>query len=177
MAKFYLLLLFCCSTLCVFSQRRQKFRGYITFQYTKTLEDLTRGNNPWGMGTGFQLYWHLTGIFQPVADVTGDLYLEDDKVLRGAGVSGERLPTVRAISKVLIGPSLNIGRYINASVVAGPSFTGGDAYFTVKPSLQIFLNKRQSVFVKASHIHVDNRGLVTTGDFISYSLGLGFKVF
>lgn len=176
MIKIWFLFLLSCFYLCAISQPNKPLQGYVALQYTRTLEDITKGNNPWGIGGGFQLHWRPTKFIQAVGEVSGDLYLEDDKVGR-SGPGGQLLPEVGSISKLLIGPALRISPCVNAAVTCGPSFTGGRAYFTLKPALHLFLNKRQSAFAKAAYIHVNNRGSTIREDFISYSIAIGVKAF
>lgn len=159
-----------------FGQHRDIADGYVTVQYTKTINDLTKGNNPWGIGTGLQVFFNTSKLFRPLAEVTGDIYLEDDKTLL-LGPNGEAIPAISTISKILLGPSLQLGNFTNVAVAAGASFTGMDIYLTLKPSLHIFLNNSQSVFFKIAYIHVYDRGNVIKQDFTSWSTGFGLKVF
>jgi hypothetical protein len=172
----YLFLLFLVSSLPTFGQQHRLLSGYVTFQYTHTLKDVTKGNNPWGMGTGLQIFFNINQWFRPAVDLTSDLYLENDKTLRVAA-NGEHFEQVTTISKILAGPSLQLGTYANVGFVAGAAFVNREALLAIKPSLTIFPTKRQTVFFKGSHITVFNRGNVIKENFVSWSVGVGLKVF
>lgn len=55
---------------------------YLEGQYNKTLSDATKGNNPWGIGLGLQLFLRKTSLITPTIEITADLYLMNDKVYR-----------------------------------------------------------------------------------------------
>jgi hypothetical protein len=67
-----------CLFVAGFAQSNKKFATYLAVQYNHTLSDLTKGNNP--NGFGLQTVLHTQTIFRPTLELTGDLYLYDDKV-------------------------------------------------------------------------------------------------
>src|SRR5205807_627798 len=82
MQKFITVVLFCFTLTQSFCQAQNKVSIYLQGQYNKTLYDVTKGNNPWGIGLGLQLFYNKILKLQPTVDLTADAYLEDDKVLR-----------------------------------------------------------------------------------------------
>lgn len=164
-----LILLACsCFSFACFAQKRDIIDGCIIFQYTKTIDDLTKGNNPWGAGTGLQAWFNVGRWCRPIVEVTGHIYLEDDKIFR-SGSNDEAMLKITTISKIFLGPALQVGTFANLSLATGTAFTGGNVYTTLKPSLHFFLNKKQSVFFKLSYIHIYDRGYMITEDFTSYA--------
>lgn len=78
-----LTILLCCFILTqTFGQTQRKISTYLLTQYNHTLYDYTIGNNPWGVGLGLQTFFNNKSKFKPTIELTGDIYLEDDKVLK-----------------------------------------------------------------------------------------------
>jgi hypothetical protein len=149
---------------------------YCKVQYTRTIDDLARGNNPWGVGAGLKVFLNTTKWFRPSLDLSGDLYLYGNKALL-TGPGGERLPTVTSVSRLLAGPSLEAAKHFNAGIMVGPTFVNADVLFTIKPYVLIFMNSQQNAFLKVAYLHVYNRGWVIHQNFTSTSVSLGFRIF
>lgn len=88
MGKISLFLLFFCSAISVLAQAPHKLSLYLAPGTCITVKDITLGNNPWSFDLTLKGYWNLPGKFKPTLSVSGDLYLEDDKV--GAYLSERR---------------------------------------------------------------------------------------
>lgn len=82
MQKMIASLLLCCMFSSSFAQKQRKVSTYLTTQFNTTLYDITKGNNPWAVGFGLQAFLNNTTRFKPTIELTGDIYLADDKVLR-----------------------------------------------------------------------------------------------
>lgn len=143
---------------CV-AQPRKGVSTYLQAQYNHTLYDYTAGNNPWGMGLGLQAFFHNKTRFQPTLEITGDLYLEDDKVLRldPDGSFPEKNNSIDDMINLFIGSSIQATKGLYLSVVAGPSFINGQSFFGIKQSLAFSLSKKQKWTGKISYINVFNR--------------------
>src|SRR5690242_6431089 len=63
-------------------QTQRKVSAYFLSEYNNTLYDYTIGNNPWSIGLGLQTFFNNKSKFKPTIELTGDLYLEDNKVLK-----------------------------------------------------------------------------------------------
>jgi hypothetical protein len=172
------LLLIVLVSICAFSAAAQKKKiisAFATLQFTKTTKDITLGNNPWGIGVGAEAFMNVSKVFKPVMEITGDLYLEDDKV--GRMSNDVMIPDVFAISKILGGISLQGGKYVNVAMVAGPAFLNKEVRWAVKPSVHLFLGDRERVFLKFALIRVYNRVKNFPDEFDSYSVGIGLKFY
>ena len=88
-----------------FGQTQKKVATYLLTQYTKTLDDRTIGNNPWGIGLGVQAFFNIKTKFKPTIELTADTYLEDDKVLRlnSADPTATKIKDVRGMINLLAG--------------------------------------------------------------------------
>ena len=160
----------------IFAQAQRKVSTYLNVGYNQTLNDITIGNNPWGAGIGLQTFINTKTVFQPTIELTGDLYLMDDKVYR---MNADDTPkeTVEAMVNLFAGTSFNATQNIYISVVAGPSFIHGKTLFGLKPSLGFYFSKSKRGTGKISYINIFNRDMLTKQDFSSISLSLGFKLF
>ena len=160
----------------IFGQTQRKVSTYLNVGYNQTLNDITIGNNPWGAGIGLQTFINTKTVFKPTIELTGDLYLMDDKVYR-MNADGTPIETVRGMVNLFAGTSFNATQNIYISVVAGPSFIHGQTLFGLKPSIGFYFSKSKRGTGKISYINIFNRDRLTKQDFSSISLSLGFKLF
>ena len=162
-----------------FGQTQRKVSTYFLAQYNHTQQDYTIGNNPWGMGLGLQAFLNNKTKFKPTIEITADIYLEDDKVLRSNpdGSIPENGNDVGSMTNLLIGSSFHPNHNIYISFVAGPSFIDDQTLFAIKPSLGFYFSKTQRLTVKLSYINVFNRTKIIKEDFSSISLAFGLKLF
>ncbi|HPG10905.1 MAG TPA: hypothetical protein PLU37_05200 [Chitinophagaceae bacterium] len=159
-----------------FGQTQKKISTYLLTQFNATMSDVTKGNNPWGVGLGLQTFLNNKTKFKPTIELTGDIYLEDDKVLR-TDSTGTPLNDLGGMVNLFIGSSFNPTKNIYLSVVVGPSFISGQTLFGIKPSLGFYFTKSQRLTGKISYINVFNRGNIIKKDFTSLSLAVGLKLF
>ena len=157
-------------------QTQKKISTYLLTQFSTTLYDVTKGNNPWGVGLGLQTFLNNKTKFKPTIELTGDIYLEDDKVLRTNSI-GTPLNDVRSMVNLFIGTSFNPTKNIYLSVVVGPSFISGQILLGIKPSLGFYFTKSQRWTGKVSYINIFNRDKTTKEDLGSLSLAVGLKLF
>jgi len=159
-----------------FGQTQKKVSTYLSTQYNKTIYDQTIGNNPWGIGLGLQAFYNNKSKFKPTIELTGDVYLEGDKVYR-TYVDGFPLSVVDGMINLFFGSSYHPTKSIYVSVVTGPSFVGGQTLLGIKPSFGFYFSKNQRWTGKFSYINIFNRGSRTKEDFGSVSLAIGVKLF
>jgi hypothetical protein len=148
----------------------------LSVQYSKTIADRTIGNNPWGAGLGLQAFFHLRSKFKPTVEVTGDLYLMDDKMFR-TNPDGSPIADVRGMVNLFAGASYHLIKSVYFSLVAGPSFVSGQTLVGVKPSVGVYFPGSKRWTAKLSFINIFNRDKFTKNDFSSASLAFGFKLF
>ncbi|MBI3720149.1 MAG: hypothetical protein HY252_16340 [Sphingobacteriales bacterium] len=175
-----LTLLLCCFILTQsFGQTQRKASTYLLTQYNKTLNDYTIGNNPWGVGLGLQTFLNNKTKFKPTIELTGDIYLEDDKVFRSNpdGTFPENGNDVRGMVNLFVGSSFHPNQSIYLSLVAGPSFISGQTLVGIKPSFGFYFSKNQRWTGKVSYINIFNRTKIINEDFGSLSLAIGVKLF
>ncbi|MGE5106902.1 MAG: hypothetical protein ACM3H8_05130 [Sphingobacteriales bacterium] len=162
-----------------FGQAQRKASTYLFTEYNHTLYDYTIGNNPWGAGLGFQTFLNNKTKFKPTLELTGDIYLEDNKVLKlnPDGSIPQKDNTVDGMINLFAGSSFHPTENIYLSFVAGPSFISGQTLLGIKPSFGIYFSKTQRWTGKLSYINVFNRTSVAKEDFGSLSLSIGLKLF
>jgi hypothetical protein len=149
---------------------------YLSVQYSKTIADRTIGNNPWAAGLGLQTYFHLRSKFKPTIEVTGDIYLMDDKVFR-TNPDGSPINDVRGMVNLFAGASYHPIKSIYFSLVAGPSFISGQTLVGVKPSVGFYFPRSKRWTAKLSFINIFNRDKTNKKDFSTASIAFGFKLF
>jgi len=174
-----LTILFCFILAQSFAQTQRKVSTYLFTEYNHTLYDYTIGNNPWGVGLGFQTFFNNSTKFKPIIELTGDIYLEDNKVLKlnPDGSIPQNDNTVGGMVNLLVGSSFHPTQNIYLSVVAGPSFISGQTLLGIKPSFGFYFTKTQRWAGKVSYINVFNRTKIAKEDFGSLSLAIGLKLF
>ncbi|MBX9784574.1 MAG: hypothetical protein K2X48_14890 [Chitinophagaceae bacterium] len=157
-------------------QNKRSHALYLYGQYNQTLKDITKGNNPWAMGLGLQLFFANARQLKPTVDFTADAYLVGDKVLRTFG-DGTPIRTADGLVNLFTGFSYHPARRAYLSFVAGPSFVSGQTLLGIKPSVGVYLSANQKLTAKISYINVFNREPRAKENFSSLSFSLGLKLF
>jgi hypothetical protein len=160
-------------------QIQKRAATYLLAEYNKTLHDYTIYNNPWGIGLGLQTFFNNRSLFRPTIELTGDIYLEDDKVLKLDPDGSVPKTDNRANSMVNLfgGVSFHPAQFIYCSLVAGPSFITGETLLGIKPSLGFYFSRTQKWTGKISWINVLNRTAVAKENFGSLSFAIGLHLF
>jgi len=163
----------------VSAQISRKVSTYLLTQYNNTLYDRTAGNNPWGIGLGIQGFYNNGTRFKPTLELTGDVYLEDDKVLRLNADGAVPLATndIGGMVNLFAGVSYHPNLRSYFSFTAGPSFISGKTLLGIKPSLGWYFSNSQKWTGKISYINIFNRDSFSREDFGSISVGVGLKLF
>ena len=129
----------------IFGQIRRKISTYLFAEYNKTLYDYTKGNNSWGVGLGLQTFFSNKTRFKPTIELTGDIYLENDKVFRlnPDGSIPQNDNSVRGMVNLFLGSSFHPAQSVYLLFLAGPSFIGGQTLLGIKPSFGFYFSKAQ----------------------------------
>ena len=162
-----------------FGQTQRKVSAFLQTQYNSTLYDYTKGNNHWGIGIGLQAFLNNRTKFKPTIELTSDIYLEDDKVLRlnPDGSIPKNDNSVSGMVNLFAGSSFHPTQSVCLSFVAGPSFISGQTLLGIKPSVGFYFSKNHKWTGKVSYINIFNRTQATKEDFGSLSLAIGLKLF
>ena len=162
-----------------FGQSPKKITTYLLTQYNKTVHDRTAGNNPWGIGLGVQAFYNNSTRFKPTIEITGDIYLEDDKVLRldPDGSIPNSYNDVRGMINVFVGSSFQVTKGTYLSFLAGPGFISGQTLLGIKPSFGFYLSESKKWTGKISYINIFDRDKITKQDFGSISFAIGLRLF
>jgi hypothetical protein len=176
MHKLLTTLLLCFILTSTFGQKDRKTSLYFEGQYNQTLADVTKGNNPWGMGLGLQMFFRQKSTLKPTIEVTADAYFMNDKVYR-TYLDGTPIGTVGGMINVFAGASIHPIHNAYLSFLAGPSFVGGQTLLGLKPSLGFYFSSNQKVTGKISYINVLEREARAKQNFTSISFALGVRLF
>jgi hypothetical protein len=161
------------------AQSKQKATTFLLAQLNATVHDRTVGNNPWGAGLGIQTFFSSKTKFKAVVELTGDIYLADDKILR-VNTDGTSVTAVNdgaGMVNLFMGCSYHPDQHIYLSLMTGPSFINGSMLLGIKPSVGFYFSKTQRLMGKFSYINIFNRDKATKEDFGSFSLAIGIKIF
>jgi hypothetical protein len=123
-----------------------------------------------------QTFFNNKTKFKPTLEITGDIYLEDDKVLR-TNNNGTPINDVPGMINLFIGSSFLPPQNLFLSFVAGPGFIGGQTLFGIKHSIGFYFSKFHRWTDKLSYINIFNRDKATKEDFGSVSFAIGVKLF
>src|SRR5205814_6707840 len=117
--------------------------------------------------------------FNPTIELTGDIYLEDDKVLKlnPDGSIPTKYNDVRGMVNLFVGSSFNPAQNIYLSLLAGPSFISRQTLLGIKPSFGFYFSKTKRCTGKVSYLNIFNRNKTTKEDFGSLSVAIGLKLF
>ena len=159
-----------------FGQTQKKVTTYLLGQYNKTITDATLGNNPSGIGVGLETFFNTKTKFKTTIELTANVYLEDDKVLR-TDATRATIDDVRNMITLFVGESYDLAENIYVSVVAVPAFINTTALLGIKPSIGFYFSKNRRWTGKLSYINIFNRNKTTKEDFDSVSFAIGLKLF
>ena len=168
--------LFCFLLTQVLGQTKKIVTTYLFAQYNKTIYGATLGNNPSGIGLGLQTFLNNKTKFKPTIEITGDIYLENDKVYR-TDLNGTPSENVPGMVNLFIGSSFQPTQDFFLSIVGGPGFIGGRILFGIKPSMGFYFSKNQRWAGKISYINIFNQDRATKEDFGTISFAIGLKLF
>lgn len=178
MRRLYFFLFACFITTNSFCQTERKLSTFLLTQYNGTINDYTKGNNPWSIGLGLQAFYNNKTKLKPTIEFTADAYLEDDKLLRSDpdGSFPENGNDVRGMLNLMVGSSFHPTKDIYVSFVAGPSFINGNTFLGIKPSFGFFFSKNKMWMGKVSYINIFDRTALIKEDFSSFSVAIGRKL-
>lgn len=180
MKKLIPTLLFCFLLTQSFAQTERKVSVYFLTDYTKTLHDYTKGNNPWGVGLGIQAFLNNSSKLKPTIEATSNIYLESDKVLYSNpdGSWPKDGNDVGSMTNLLAGASFHPVKSAYVSFMVGPSFISNETLLAIKPSIGLYFLPNQRMTAKLSYINVFNRTKgIDNGDFNSLNFAVGVKLF
>ena len=176
MQKIITALLFCCVFTCAFAQKQRKVSTYLTTQFNTTLYDVAKANNPWAVGLGLQAFFNNATKFKPAIELTGDLYLENDKVLRFDS-TGNTINSLEGMVNLFAGGSYNPTKRFYFSLMGGPSFLGGQTRLGIKPAVGFYFPASKRWEAKVAYINIFDRNKSTKQDFGSLTFAIGIKLF
>jgi hypothetical protein len=176
MRKTLIALLLCFSFSNIFAQQsKHTVSAYLSAAFSKTVYDKTTGSNPWGMGLGLQAFLNTPSKFKLTMEVTGDIYLENDKVYY-VFQNGDEIKGISGVVNVFAGASFHPDKTIYFSLLAGPSFINNRTSFGIKPSIGFYSSEKQRWLFKFSYINIFNREEFTKRDFGSVSFSIGCRL-
>lgn len=175
MKRVYTTFFFLLSVICSFSQS-QKVAVLLNGQFTQTIYDRTFGNNPWAPGLGIQVHLFEQEKWKPIIDLTAEIYLEDDKVLR-LNDDGTSPQDLGSVINLFAGISYSPKARLSFACALGPSFSNGQTFLGIKPSVGFYFSESRRWAGKISFSNVFDRDKRSHKDFGSLSFTLGFRLY
>lgn len=151
---------------------------YLQAEFNGTTQDVTKSNNPAGIGGGVQSFFNVSRIFKPTLELTADAYLGGEKVLR-VNSNGEPIDVVSGMFNLFGGVSFHPIKYVYLAFTAGPSrVTGSDnsnLHLGIKPSFG-WLSKNRRWTARVSYINIFKRENFLKENFTSISFSIGKRL-
>lgn len=154
---------------------QQKNNLYAGVQYTTTINDVVKENNPWGAGVNATLFIKAHCFIKPVIELSSDVYLEDKKVLTVQ--NGKNVERVNSVTSLSGGLAYFPSQRFFVALTGGAALVNKNIEPLVKPGIGFMLDKSNKFLVKASYNHIFNRENVIDENFASVSIGVGVKIF
>lgn len=149
---------------------------YLSASYSQTLYARTFQNMPWGVGTGLQTFLNTHSKFKPTIEVTGDVYIANDKI-NYLAPDGKSLESIDHVVNIFAGSSYALSRDVYVSFLSGPSFINGHTLLGIKPSLGFYFSENKRWTATISYLNIFHRKASGNTDFGSLSFSIGRKLF
>ncbi|MFY7652877.1 MAG: hypothetical protein ACOVQE_09245 [Chitinophagaceae bacterium] len=175
MPKVIIAFLLCIGFVNGYGQTKKRAPLYLIINYNKTLSDITAGNNARSLGLGLQRFSTSSTVIKPTVELSADVYLMDDKLLR-IWADGTPVNTVGTMFTIFGGGYVDIADYFYISMVGGPGFLGGQTLLGIKPSIGIHVDKEKQLTAKFSYINILNREPRAKQNFTSFSFSLAISI-
>jgi hypothetical protein len=154
--KYFLLVLLFSNQVCLTqAQLRKHFITHVFIEYTGTVRDPNKGNNPWCMGIGLNHTIQNRYFVKPVLEMSAALFLASDKVFR-MFPDGSEINSIYSLVNFLGGPGFRISKNIQVQMVGGISLVNKTARWATEPSFS-FLSNRQQWRLQLSSKTIYNR--------------------
>ena len=180
----------CCLFLCKpgTSQILSAPRFYLGSVYTHTVTDVTKENNPWGLGVSTQIFTKGIGWLQPTFELSNFAFLEnkgepvfvhplplDQQDADYYAIPRESYPNFQNMANLLAGVSLFPRRFLFVSFTGGISLTNR-LRWAEKSFVGFCFPKNQRIMVTASYLTIFKRIPGTQADYTGWSLGLAVRM-
>jgi len=127
--KTILLISLLISTKVVCAQNKQWLSLYAGINNSATIEDVTRQNNPWGLGVFTSAYINAGGWLRPAIEMSAEMFPKDEELHFADGSDGE-MPRIDAIVNLMAGAAIQFERFLSIGAVTGPAFVRSDGRTT-----------------------------------------------
>lgn len=161
-----------------FAQSPSAFSVYFQAQFNHTIKDITKRNNPNGVGVGALAFIEGVKYVKATAELTADAYIggTKDLLLNPDGSTPNPPIALGGMVNLFVGPSIHPAKFIYLIAAAGPGLVGGRVLLGVKPSVGFFFGPNQKWTAKASYIDFKKRNKAYEEDFTSWSVSVGIKL-
>lgn len=138
------------------AQSPYRFSVFLAPGTSITKTDITKSDNPWAFDLTVKTYWNLPGRFKPSLSISGDLYLDSDK-LGYLYPNNQEIPTVSAASYILPGLAFQVYQSLYVEVSGGPAFINRQVYGTLEGGITLLFPQNQRWRFALSYVQVNQR--------------------
>jgi len=131
-------------------------------------------NKGYGVGVGIEIDAKFQSKFKLYVGFSWDCFPAADVLTT---FEGERVPDMRSIPSVFIGIAYLPFNKFWFSLEGGPSFVPSHTYFSLKPTIGYYFDKKQRLGIDISLTNIFNADIINDSSYGYLSLGLMIKLF
>ncbi len=128
----------------------------------------------YGPGIGLEVNERFNNNFQSFLTLNLDLFPQND--VRTI-INGKELPNKKSIVSIFIGISYHPIEKIWISFEGGPSFIPSQTYFSIKPAIGYYFDKKKKYGIDLSLTNIFKLDVVNEGSYGYLSLGFNVRIF
>jgi hypothetical protein len=153
--KYLLAVLLSLMAIVTSAQRAKKLSIYLVGQYNKPFLDWHMKNNPTGIGIGLETFVFRDKKVQPTVDISQNVFLQKAEFSQPSG-STEKADDIKANTSILAGLSFYPIPRLYFSFAVGPTLVNGSSFFTIKPSMGVYIDKNRKWIAHFSFLGIQN---------------------
>ena len=174
MRKIFALISICCLSYLVSGQTKSKTSLYLNMLGNIPIYDIDILNNPLGGGIGIVFLFNIKTNFKPKFDFNVNRFINTHIVY---DEPTSKTIIEKGITCLFIGSSYSYGKRFDFSLVVGTSFYNSDIYLGLKPSIGLYLDKKQKFITEVSLTNLFKTPSTKENSFGFLNLGIRIKLY
>ena len=174
MRKIFALISICCLSCLVSGQTKSKTSLYLNLHGNIPIYDIAILNNPLGGGIGIVFLFNTKTNFKPKFDFNVNRFINTHIVYDEPPL--KKTVIEKGITCLFIGSSYSCGKRFDFSLVTGASFYNSDIYLGLKPSVGLYLDKKQKFITEVSLTNLFKTPSAKENSFGFMNLGIRIKL-
>jgi hypothetical protein len=174
MKNIFVLISICCLSSLASGQTKAKTSLYLSTYSDIPIYNLDILNNPIGGGIGIVFLINSKTNFKPKLDLNFNRFLNTHIVY---DEPTSKTVIEKGITCLFIGSSYSCGMRFDFSLVAGICFYNSDMSLGLKPSVGLYLDKKQQFMTELSLTNIFKTSSTSDGPFGYLNLGFRVKIY